>query len=517
MVSLERVLRGLLHGRGSLLRDFFTTFVTQVIVLASTTLTYGLASRFLGLDGLGAYMLVRRVVTSVQPTMLLGLAVALPRYIATVAEGNSPKRGLYVLAGSSVMLASALSFAAVLQIFPDTATGLLFGSVDHRNLLLPLSIMLLGAAAHATVYCYYRGRLLMNAANLLQVVNLGVIPLTIVGVLRSKRAEEILVLTGMANLLVTSAFSPLPIRDSLVACRRVTRVWSGLRRSAIELLRYGLPRVPGFLAASGLLVLGPVLAAHYTTMREVAYINAGQGLLQIMAAFVAPLGLVILPRFSHWLAQNRHEQVREQLETLLTGSVHIAVFVMPQFLVFAGPLLALWLGPEGAEAEPVVRILAVALPFYLLYEVLRNPVDAGAVRALNARNAYLALVLFLAASFVSLELLDLDAIIGLAASLSAGLCVLGILTYRTAKKLFGFVFVFRREWLFVLLGASLGGVAYLVRLYLDSRFTAGDVVPMLSLLLFESVISVVYFTTLARAKVKWLREAWARLRSMLPG
>lgn len=513
-------LSGVLRGRGSLLKDLSITFVAQAVVLLSMTLTYGLVSRFGGMDELGAYTLVRRVVTSVQPTLLLGLAVALPRYIAAVAEDNCPKRGLYVLTGSLVMLASALLFTVVIRLSPGMAAELLFGSDDYQNLLLSLSVLLLGAAAHATAYSYYRGRLLMNAANLLQVVNLGVVPLVVVGILRSKCADEILTMTGVANILVATAFSPLLVRDSLAACRRAATLWSELRCSLVELLRYGLPRVPGLLAASGLLVLGPVLAAHRATMREVAYLNVSQGLLQIMAAFVAPLGLVILPRFSHLLAQGKRHQVQEQLDTLLAASVHIAAFVVPQFFVFAGPLLALWLGPEGAEAERVVRILAFALPFYLLYEVLRNPVDAGSIRALNARNAYVVLALFVVLSGLLLELLDVDPVPGLAASLSVSLCILGGITYQTAKKLFALAFVPSRQWLFVLLGLAMGGIAYSVRLHLDSRFSSSSLLALAAFLLFEAFAFSAYFTVLYRAEVKWMRLMLAALRFrnvQLPG
>jgi hypothetical protein len=67
------------------------------------------------------------------------------------------------------------------------------------------------------------------------------------------------------------------------------------------------------------------------------------------------------------------------------------VFLTIQVLVFADVLLRMWIGPSAANDMLVIRIVLIAVPFYLFYSSLRSVIDAGSIRPRNAINTLTAL------------------------------------------------------------------------------------------------------------------------------
>src|SRR5437879_4795697 len=76
---------GIIENLGSHVREYGGTFATEFAVLACQLLTYKLAAHFLGKTGFAEYAVARRTISLIYPLPLLGLAVAVPRYIAHAA------------------------------------------------------------------------------------------------------------------------------------------------------------------------------------------------------------------------------------------------------------------------------------------------------------------------------------------------------------------------------------------------------------------------------------------------
>src|SRR5438132_6367918 len=66
---------------GSHVREYGGTFATEFTVLACQLVTYRLVAHFLGKTGFAEYAVARRTISLVYPIPLLGVAVALPRYV----------------------------------------------------------------------------------------------------------------------------------------------------------------------------------------------------------------------------------------------------------------------------------------------------------------------------------------------------------------------------------------------------------------------------------------------------
>ena len=165
---------------GSHLREYGGTFATGFAVLGCQLMTYKLAAHFLGKTGFAEYALARRTISILYPVVLLGLGVGLPRYVAMAAgRGDRESGGRYLAATLWCVSLSAVVCVVILKVAPRGLAYLFFGSREYAFLLFPMSLVWRERRLHTVGYSYFRGTLNMRAANLLQLVNLGLAPLAV--------------------------------------------------------------------------------------------------------------------------------------------------------------------------------------------------------------------------------------------------------------------------------------------------------------------------------------------------
>src|SRR5712692_7974903 len=70
--------------------EYAPTFATEFALMACQMFAFKLAAHLFGKQGFSEYALVRRVISTVYPICLLGLSVALPRYIAMASKSGDP-------------------------------------------------------------------------------------------------------------------------------------------------------------------------------------------------------------------------------------------------------------------------------------------------------------------------------------------------------------------------------------------------------------------------------------------
>src|SRR5215472_16552492 len=66
-------------------REYASTFATQFADLGCQLLVHKLAAHYFGKQGFSEYAVARRAISTIYPVCLLGLGVALPRFIAVSA------------------------------------------------------------------------------------------------------------------------------------------------------------------------------------------------------------------------------------------------------------------------------------------------------------------------------------------------------------------------------------------------------------------------------------------------
>ena len=459
-----------------------------------------LVGRLLGAASLGEYLLLRRVVSWLMSGVLLGLGVALPRYVAHTINQSDEVPKIYFAATLLSVSTIAVGLGLCLAIWRPFFAKAFFGNEGLRHLLLPLALLVCGTAVHGAVYGYYRGILAMGRANALQCCNSALVPVLAVALLFAKHSVALIgSVIGVATLLIALAFA-IP-----VARFPVTSTGLELRKCAIELLKYGVSRVSGEFAGAALFALGPVIATHYLPLSQVSYLLLGISILSATSVSVSPLGQVLLSKVSMMLADNRLPAVRERLQHLLGAVLELSTFGCIQILIFADWVIRLWVGSHYVERIEVVRIVVLTVPFYLFCVSLQSVIDAASVKPYNARNDLVALGVFLVTACVVVRtvpnryLLD-----SLALTLVWSYVVLACLTGATVRKLYGM----RMKWQ-TLVPAALSGIVLTLLAILFRRMV--DVGTRIApVIIFEFLVWMMFLSFLMwrRDESHWLPFLW---------
>lgn len=406
-------------------KDYIVTFLTEFFVLASGILVYKLAAVWLGKVGFSEYALSRRTLSLIQPALLMGLSIGIPRYIAySSANTNSKKSDGYFISGISILAIVVLISTLILSLFKNGFAFLMFGSSHYFYLVRPINLMIAGSIIHAACYSYYRGRLLMVRANVLQLINLGFVPLLAFAL--GKTPKLVLGITGVGWLVVSFFFLVL-IMKSLD--------WKNMSivSQSKELITYGLQRVPGDFGMAALFALPATFTAHAAGVKTAGYVAFGTSLLSMAGSVFAPVGLVLLPKASQIIASKDLKLLKHYVSKLLKITFLLTALGVIIFELFAGQIISLYLGKSFSDIVLITRIIMIAALAYTVFVSLRSIIDAYYVKAMNTINILLSLLLFLALSGIAV--LVLKGYIYLIASLVIALFLLGSLTLLETSKI----------------------------------------------------------------------------------
>jgi len=128
---------------------------------------------------------------------------------------------------------------------------------------------------------------MMRWANLLQLINVGLIPLSIVWFINIKYVGELVLWHGLITMGITVIVIAKPV---ITVCSSNTSV-KLLRDVRRRLLNYSFRRIGAVLGMVALLTVGPLLMVRFASKEELAFFSIG---LQINRMF-----------FSVWSNWNR--------------------------------------------------------------------------------------------------------------------------------------------------------------------------------------------------------------------
>jgi O-antigen/teichoic acid export membrane protein len=404
-------------------KTYRSTFVTEFSVTLSLLITYKLAAHSLGPEGFSEYAVARRTISLIFPALLLGLPLALSRYIASTTSDESRRIRFYGAALWCVGTSLALCCAIILS-FPDLFAYLFFGSSVYASLAWPVTLTLVGLTVHSTVYSYYRGTLDLTYANTLQFINFAIVPLlAFYGF--GENIQSVLTAWGISTIIIATA------------CLLLTPWWEAARSStwtdAKELLYYGLQRIPGVFAILALMTLPATFAVHLRGIQEGGFVAFGISLMNLVGALYTPIGVVLLPKASQMFADGAAPALRSHVAKLVKLAIIVALGFTLLFEILADVIVEFYLGHAFAEVALITRIVTLgALPF-ALFHVLQGLIDAYHTKGVNAVNALCSLALFLVACIPAFFY---DPMVVMPCAFLVGVFGLGFLTIRAAQRIF---------------------------------------------------------------------------------
>ena len=361
-------------------RDTLATFATEGLSMLGMVLVFRLAKASSDHD-FDRYVIVRRTVAFAFPVVLMGTMVGLTRFIAMGREDAARRR--YLLGALSWVFPLGLIACMCCFLAPGWISWTCFGTRDEIPLSLPMGVMTFGIALHGVAYGYLRGSGRVMMANTMQLLNLAVWPCASFLLLDDLRA--VLWGTGLA-WCVTAIGS---ISPDLLA-----RGTGPIRRERAEILRFGLPRVPGDIALGALLTI-PVFIVVRTFPLLAADHAFGCTLLNLAAAVFSPVALLLLPAASAQLSSGDHKGLEERVARMTLIVTAASVALVLGFELLAEPFLRIYLGEASSDLIWTCRLVFIAALPFAFFNGMRSVLDAYYQTPRNGVNLVVSLFVLL--------------------------------------------------------------------------------------------------------------------------
>ncbi|MBK7382809.1 MAG: hypothetical protein IPI81_05665 [Flavobacteriales bacterium] len=409
--------RLLAHLRTNDGRNQVITFAAEGLSMVGMVLAYRLVA-LVDKEYLDLYVVVRRSVSFIYPLLMVGAAVGLMRFVAMARKPERQRAYLFGTFRWVIPLGAVLTLIGV--IWSGPIAWLIFGDDIGVDLVPPLGLMIAAISIHGTVYSYLRGKGSMLVANGIQVFALAVVPC--VTIIAFRDLSMVLWATGIAWLVVPL----IAVLPDLLRPRE-----GSSRKERAELLRYGLPRLPGDLALGALLTVPVYVVARTHGLDASGEIGFGTTLLNFTAAMFSPVALLLLPASAAQLASGDHKGLSARIGKLERLMFLASLALMLVFELSADLLLGLYLGPAGAEYVLMCRVIFLgALPFGIFIG-LRSVLDAYYHTPRNGINLLKAFLILLFGSFLHFSIPSPPFAVGVA--LVVALYYLGWTTWRNVR------------------------------------------------------------------------------------
>lgn len=342
-------------------RDTLLTFSTEGLALLGMVLSFRLAAEQSKVD-LDLYVIARRTVAFLFPVVLMGAMVGLTRFVAMDAAPDAARR--YLRGAFSVVAPLGVLVSLLSIVLAEPLAWMLFGDSGSAALVPPIGVMTFGMAAHGVAYGYLRGRGRIVAANALQLIVLAIGP-----------CLAFVLFTDMPSALWATAVSWL-LPPLVAMAPDLIQDDGPVRRERGEILRYGLPRVPGDVALGALLTVPGYIALRTHGLDVSGEVGFGATLLNIAAAAFSPVALLLLPAAAAKLARGEYDDLSARVARMSRLVLLASVALTAGFELLATPLLLIYLGPTGEAYVPMARLVFIgALPF-AYFNGMRSLLDA---------------------------------------------------------------------------------------------------------------------------------------------
>lgn len=357
------IMNYLLNKKLTFKNDLILTIFNGLIVIIGVFVLNGYISRTLGIDYLGEYLLVRRIVLSAIGIILIGVNVSLPILIAKginqVADAS-----IFIFFGISIPLIFLFTILIQQNILGD------FPNIDFFSYF----IFIAGTCLQFITYGLYRGHMNMIGANIIQLSCTAIIPIIIF--LLKPNLNDALRNIGLLLIFTNLIFFLLKDGKLDITPLIIARVR--------QLLKFGAVRIPSFISQFVLLAVVPLLISINGDFSEVAYYTSSLALLRSSLIIVGPIGIILLPKIAGAITNGEEKKVKAGIEVLIEVIIMFSLLMSISLSLFGGEILELWLGEVSSTGIWIVKTLLLFLPFYLFVDILRSPIDAMSEKGINS-------------------------------------------------------------------------------------------------------------------------------------
>lgn len=366
---LSRIIKFL---KKDFIKDVAITTAGQIaIMLAAFALNKIISSR-LSVEDFGLYNLVKRSASVITYVMLLAMGIAVPKYLSALQEKkDTVQEAYYVISSMLLVLLSCIICSGCLFLFKNTLSELLFDDMQYSYLVFPMLLFAVASSLATYSYSFFRG---IGAYKKYSLVQITVQLLNIIiAVLYGNNVQKVYVCWGIEiSIFVCMLMAPVISKSKRTIGKINTK---HLKNVLTELIKYGLPRVPGEFVLFAYSLLPLTIVTHKFGLEQAAGFSVAVSLNSMITPLFSFVGVVLLPYASKSITNHETSELKQNIRILfglyVTVSIVAIIFInmIPYFLI------KLLFDAKYIEAVSIVKIVSFALLPNSLYLLYRNPLD----------------------------------------------------------------------------------------------------------------------------------------------
>lgn len=375
--------------------DLLFSLLVKVIITVFGLLSYKLAIIYFGLEGFSEYSLSKRIISLLYSIFLLGLGVAIPRYLSMYKDDRYEQGGFFY-SGLILIFISNLVLMIILILMREKLALFFFSSERYAHLIFPIGVSISGMLWHAFVFSYFRGNLEFLKANILQLVNLAVIPIT--AFLLSSSVYYVFLVSGILTILMSGIIIiKLILKQSVVKDLKMLSIVRNIK----TLVTYGLGRVIGDIGLAMLFFIISILSTQMYGIKVGGIVSFSISILNLLASFFSVIGIVLLPKLGLLYSTGKIDMIRKYTIKITIFTVLISTSIVFIGLGFGRFALNFFINDLNSNYWELMRLSFLAIVPYSIYVVLRSVIDAVYSTPYNALHVFISLsVLFVLSSFI---------------------------------------------------------------------------------------------------------------------
>lgn len=365
-------------------KDLAITIAGQIIVLLVAFGLNKLLSIRLGTVGYGEYSIAIRTASVIAYVMLIGLGIAVPRYLAIYRQmGDQIKEARCIISAISILISLSSIIIGILFIFRVPFAQMIFGEIGYSILILPMLLYAFSIALTTFAYSYYRG---LDRFYMYSVSQIGVQLICLFLAFVSDK--------DVATLL--RAWSIVTGGYGIIVCAKVWAYYYpkaniksykyDLRSIIGELTSFCLPRVPGEFVLFAYTVAPLIIINHKLGMELTSFFAAATSVNSMISSLFSFVGVMLLPLVSKSLVNRQFDEANNKVKALGKVYLFLGISGIVFVEIFTPFVVNTLFSKAYLSCVPIVRIMILAVLPNAYYLLLRNPLDAVSKIPYNTIN-----------------------------------------------------------------------------------------------------------------------------------
>lgn len=425
--QFKKIFFELPKGNSKVLQDYFYTFFTYGVSILSTLFIYYFISNFYAESEFIKFNLSRRAIAIFNVILMLGLTISLPRSVALTKNNHLYKIRITskLIAALLLILLITILFSFFILLFPAFWGNLLWDTNVYSSLLIQMAFYLISMGVYTIIFSFARGLMCFKYANLITLW-FNLFPLLIVQFLHN--IESYYLFTTINNFLIALCFTFLLVRKFEL---KFFFNFPYILKEGKNLLRYGLPRIPGDFSMEGLLSIPVFITAHLRGNVSASYLAFAVSLVSMMTSFLAPISLILLPESAKRIMNKDMEGLKKYIKTLFYIFIPLVFIATIILQLIAKFIVHIYLNVSSDEAVWDIKIISWVFLPYLIYVILRSVIDIAYFKPKNAINSICALIILIITTGIvyQFQLFKNPSILGFVSAIIS-LAILSIISFK---------------------------------------------------------------------------------------